>query len=124
MSFKRELSISNVGDEWIKEEIQEVGVNLLSALSVKTPVDEGTAVYSWIVSIGTKDDSEKTSDSKEAARAQMVSIEAPKLSRAVAGIDVFVQNNQPYIGRLNDGYSQKAPKNFVEESISIAVSGA
>lgn len=124
MSFKSRLSVSNVGDKWIKEQIQEVGANLLSALSVKTPVDEGTAVYSWIVSIGTTDSTEKNSDSKEAARAQMVSIEAPKLSGAIAGIDVFVQNNQPYIGRLNDGYSAKAPANFVEASMAIAVGGA
>lgn len=124
MSFKANLSIANDANEWVKEEIQEVGVNLLSVLSVKTPVDEGTAVYSWLVSIGTPDNSERTSTSKESARGQMVTIEAPKLSGAIPGIDVFVQNNQPYIGRLNDGYSAKAPKFFVEESIATAVRGA
>ncbi len=46
------------------------------------------------------------------------------LFKKFAGIDVFVQNNQPYIGRLNDGYSEKAPANFVEASMAIAVGGA
>jgi len=117
------LSIKKYLVKEVTKEVQEVGVNLLSALSVKTPVDEGTAVYSWITSIGKTDDSLRKSDSKEAARSQMVAVESPKLLTAIAGVDVYVQNNQPYIERLNNGWSEKAPSNFVESAIAVAVNG-
>ena len=33
---------------------------------------------------------------------------------------VYISNNLPYIQRLNDGYSQQAPENFVESAVQVA----
>lgn len=116
------LSIKKEAGVWIEEEVKEVALNLLTLLSIKTPVDEGTAVYNWKVSIGSTDGrTRKTVSNGESNRNAMVSKETPKIERYDLGQVLYIQNNLPYISRLNNGYSDQAPKRFVETAIEQSV---
>ncbi len=42
------------------------------------------------------------------------------LQGAKPGVPMFITNNLPYIGRLNDGYSAQAPANFIQIAIARA----
>ncbi len=37
-----------------------------------------------------------------------------------AGKEIFISNNVPYIGRLNNGHSAQAPSGFVEMAVRRA----
>lgn len=122
MSNKNALTIRQELGDWIEEEVKEVAVNLLTLLSIKTPVDEGAAVYNWKVSINNPDSRTRQATRKgENNRSAMVQKEAPKVERYNLGDVLWVQNNLPYIQRLNDGYSEQAPKRFVEAAVNAAV---
>lgn len=42
------------------------------------------------------------------------------ISKAKPGVDIYLTNNLPYIGKLNDGYSKQAPRNFFAIAIKRA----
>lgn len=75
-----------------------------------TPRNTGAAAASWNISLNTPNYSfslSKTSNS---------------FSLTVPGIDqdVFIATGCPYMYKLNNGWSQKAPTNFIERCITIA----
>lgn len=114
-------------DEQIKaameNKVYKVHRNLVRATALlayayiiqSTPVDTGRARANWNISVNsviytttdstTVPDTNPTLDYKE-------------------GDTYYISNNLPYIQRLNDGYSQQAPANFVEKAIELAISKA
>lgn len=114
------ISIMDELESAIVEDVQKVTAKLVTQLSLMTPVDTGNAVANWIISVNSVDTSTETSVAGEAARA-IPQKGLVKLNAIKASDTVIVQNNQPYINRLNEGWwSQKAPANFVEQAIEVA----
>lgn len=104
-----------------------------------TPVDKGVARSNWLISIGFEIDAViparvpgRHLGIDETANAQ-ATIEAGLgvlMSALTPGNEgqIFIQNNVPYIDKLNEGYSGQAPSGFVEsaikEGLDIALSRA
>ena len=43
-----------------------------------------------------------------------------KVANAKGNTSIFLNNNLPYITRLNDGWSSQAPKGFVQKALEAA----
>lgn len=96
---------------------------------LETPVDVGTARSNWVVSL--------TSPEGDFIQAYVPGDRLGKGERRNAfaaiiqgrgviqsrqpGQTIFIQNNAPYIGILNDGYSAQSPALFVESAIITSV---
>lgn len=100
---------------------------IVSDLAYNTPVDTSKALSSWFVTIGepasaigqahyvgqagsTQDESAQTT----------IKLAQTVLGTKQPGQTIFITNNQPYIQRLNAGYSKQQPAGFVERAILVA----
>lgn len=85
-----------------------------------TPVDTGRARSNWLVSIDSpRNETIETlgKDPSAAINEGNTVIETyTKDNKAI-----YISNNLPYIGRLNEGYSAQAPAAFVEQAVIAAV---
>lgn len=109
--------------------IKKMSLDIVANLQEITPVDTGWARANWIPSIGSSHSLDGTppKDPEEAksAVAARAAIAAEGVSR-VANYEIkdgaiFISNNVPYIKRLDEGHSQKAPAGFVRQSVEIAL---
>jgi hypothetical protein len=105
----------------------EVHANLVAAPTEGgTPVDTGWARANWVPAIGnpvTDVDGEppkKGTKTKAGGKAQRGLARVASSYRLRQG-PVFISNNVPYIGRLNDGSSVQAPRGFVQAAILKAI---
>lgn len=91
-----------------------------------TPVDIGWAKANWVPSLGrpyTVDlsDAEPETD-LASANAIRETGEAEVLSFSLkASGSVYITNNVPYIGKLNEGHSKQAPVGYVQQTIEKSV---
>lgn len=100
-----------------------VADGILTDLVLHTPVDTSKALSSWIVTFDKPSDYvgkahyEGTKGStQEASAAKAISIGRAELKKKKVGQSIFITNNQPYIVRLNNGWSNQQPAGFVERS--------
>lgn len=92
-----------------------VGIELLGRLIRATPIDNGRARGNWNASVGVEDGSDDPERrEREAFSEGSARIAQLKLS---TGAHLFVSNGVPYMGRLNDGYSQQAPAAFIQGTV-------
>jgi len=96
--------------------VQEIVVTVAHTVIDATPVDTGQARNGWITTLDEPSSAIVTvTDDPSGSYAKASAY------RAVAGYtgdkSVYISNNQPYIARLNSGYSAQAPANFVEAAI-------
>jgi hypothetical protein len=99
-------------------EVRKFGMNLYTRITMRTPVDTGAARANWLATVRTPDVT--TMDKTNTAAAS-----AEGKARAVIGqyedlsADLYIQNNLPYIQRLEEGWSpQRAPGEMVALSIA------
>ena len=95
-----------------------------------TPVDTGWARANWIPNIGVpvRIESERPSDAGEissgissrTSAAESNGLQIAASFRIEQG-PLFVSNNVPYIGLLNDGSSAQAPAAFVQRAIRTEI---
>lgn len=126
MSFAKSLSVMDELTELTSQEVRKVGFRVLQGVTLKTPKDTGLATSAWLVGINSApNDAPTVGPGKEnsAAQAQQAGLSIIGAYPKNALPDLWIVNNLPYIGRLNDGYSAQAPAKFVEQSIAEAVSG-
>lgn len=126
-------------DDFIAEDVQRVAVAVLSAVVVATPVGNptrwkypksapkgyvgGHARRNWSVSIGSPFSGvrgvEGRGPGKNAARGEALNRGKRTIKNfRKANQRIIIQNNVPYIGRLNDGHSTAAPRNFVQAAVA------
>lgn len=120
MSFEKSLSIADEIEAEINKEVRALAINLLNGLTRVTPVDTGRARGNWFTSATSI--SNRTID--EFRQARQAIIEGVSTISSVINErypSITLSNNLPYIERLNDGYSQQAPKKFVESEIDRVV---
>lgn len=90
---------------------RRVSLDVVQYLAYTTPQLSGQASGNWKTTVGSP-----ASDWDEGPSNPNVSISAARAALATLGKDqeVYIANNVPYIERLNEGYSGKAPVGFVE----------
>lgn len=104
------------------EILRAIGAEVGEQLVAATPVDTGYARANWrpsinvpaVVPISALD----PTGAQTAARIKTVS----RLARI--GDEVWIANNAPYIGKLNQGSSPQAPAGFVQSSVADATQRA
>lgn len=122
MSYRKELEIFGEIESHVKKEVQKLGLRIGQRLAIETPVDEGTARLNWRVGIDKSVDG-KLPPPKSPMQASNLSIIAQQkeLKKAKAFGLVYIQNNLPYIERLNEGWSMQAESQFVDVIIEQEV---
>ena len=86
------------------------------AVVMATPVDTGRARANWLPSLNApRFDSIEETDFERAMREARFTADS-----AGRGSILFLSNNLPYIGRLNDGWSEQAPAGFVQIAVREA----
>ena len=108
-------------DQMVGRTVRKIALDITSNLIEATPVNTGWARANWVPSVrlpfsGTAGDSDDFT-----AAEQQSGIANVLVSYSVDQGPIFVSNNVPYIGRLNDGSSAQAPSGFVQIAINKAV---
>lgn len=100
---------------------RRVALAVDQAVVLATPVDEGVARSNWQVGVGTPARGTRDAyvpgnagSTGPANAAAAIGAAQGRLSTVRREVDIYISNNLPYIGRLNDGYSAQAPANFVQ----------
>lgn len=105
----------------------KVALTVVGDLAYHTPVDSSQALSNWDVTLdspatakhgphfpGKQGSTQKASAQETIDRAKRI------LATKQPGQRIFITNNQPYINRLNNGYSAQVPAGFVERAVLLA----
>jgi hypothetical protein len=123
-------------DDSTEELIQDVANAVLTGVTLGTPVGNpslwqnpesappgyvgGHARRNWQVDIGKSNGDEIGGVDPSGGRALSLGRTVIKTFKRI-GRSIFIFNNAPYIGRLNDGHSTQAPRMFVERAVAAGV---
>lgn len=109
--------------------VKKVAFQLFRRIIEKTPVDTGRARASWNISIGSVN-SVNAPEGKYTDRGTKIGtsgMAGAQANAALAGYGadgrlpaVWISNNLPYIGELENGHSQQAPAGMLKLSINQA----
>lgn len=96
--------------EPLEKTVRQVAIFVDGELVDTTPVDTGRAKANWLPSINQVLTDTVEPDGK------------PDMTQAITSYKladtIFITNNLPYIRRLNEGSSKKAPAGFVDTAIA------
>lgn len=95
--------------------VRKISLELFSRVILKTPVDTGRARGNWQVAVGNVPSG--TLELEDKSGSATISAATASAAGLRAGDVIFLVNNLPYIRRLEDGYSKKAPAGMVGLSI-------
>jgi len=111
--------------------VRKCALAIDGAVILATPVDTGRARSNWQVSLNEPNSATREpyapglAGSTGGANAQAAIAQGqaviPQYTYERAQAGVFITNNLPYIGRLNNGHSAQAPAGFVEKGIMVGV---
>lgn len=91
----------------LSKKVRTIAIQLLNEVTMRMPVDTGRARANTIVSIGSP--VYQVLDSYDKSGGNTIMAGAARLSGLEPYTVVYLQNNLPYIERLEDGYSKQAP---------------
>lgn len=104
----------------------QVALTIVGELAYKTPVDSSKALSSWFVTLGTPSGVVgkahyvgEFGSTKNMSAAETLAAAKKVLSNKKAGQVIYITNNQPYIKRLNEGYSKQQAAGFVERAVMV-----
>lgn len=113
----------------LNRKVRRIALAIFSEVVVQTPVDTGRARSNWVVSLGHmteeppfspyvpgKDGSTAAANSTAAIQIGMAAMSDRRPEQ-----DIFITNNLPYIGRLNEGYSAQAPANYIQSAVQFGI---
>lgn len=99
-----------------------IGIAFIRDVVPRTPVLTGHARRNWQVSWGVPTGNELPGVDKSGGATIANGVSRMKTGRSRNPfLPVIIENNVPYIGKLNAGSSRQAPSNFVELSINKAI---
>ena len=115
-------SLEKLTEKVVTKITLDVTANLISS----TPVDTNWARANWVPTIGKPFEADLSSikpsaQSAASARSKQRSAMGVVLGYKLPMGSVFVSNNVPYIGKLNDGSSKQEPAGFVQRAVRKAV---
>ena len=100
--------------------VQRVAVLVNQTVVTSTPVDTGRARANWYVGIN-RPVTEAMQEDKDPGGQQAIQRNNAKIATRKHPQTIYISNNLPYIGRLNEGYSAQAPAFFVQIAVALAV---
>ena len=114
--------------------VRATALEAVRQLVMGTPVDSGRAAASWFVSIGeptekirdqsgfkaSKSEGERSANANKALSIAINDANKEIGSFTLQSGSLWICNNMPYVGRLNDGWSARSPAGFVETAIQTA----
>ena len=109
--------LDRVAGRVIKKIVLDATANLIES----TPVNTGWARANWVPSIGVPFEGTAGADDDISSHDQQDGIAKVVTGYSLGDGPVFITNNVPYIGALNDGSSSQAPSGFVQIAIKKAV---
>lgn len=99
-------------------------ITVISSLVYDTPVDVSTALSGWQLSVGAPVPTRRPAffpgehGSTQRASAQAtIAAARDNLLGKIPGEPIYISNLEPYIKRLNAGYSKQHPGAFVEVAV-------
>lgn len=95
---------------------RRLALGALSGVVLRTPVDTGRARGGWGVSLGSPSGEEDRSQDKSGS--VVLAAGAVVIGQHKGYQQIVIDNNVPYIGRLNDGHSGQAPAGYVEGALA------
>lgn len=104
--------IENIFERRMLRLMRVASVEFFRQVIIATPVKTGYARFGWFISTKTPSKYLPPDGRKKYPK--------PRLNEHTSddayGLNdkIYITNNVPYIGRLNDGYSKQAPARFVE----------
>lgn len=108
------INLNPLIEQIIKQERDHLATAVLTDLVFQTPVDTGAAKANWIVS----GDSPNSFASESRVNFAAAWAEGSRnIKKCAVYSDVYIQNNLPYIARLNDGHSLQAPSKYVDRIV-------
>ena len=115
-SFAAQIDVDFKGNlDEFRTTIRAVTLEALNRIVLKTPVNSGRARGNWNVLIGT-DGEEDAAESDDKTGTEAISRGGDVIgdyARETGFPVISIYNNLPYIGRLEDGYSNQAPVGMV-----------
>ncbi|MFV5376500.1 HK97 gp10 family phage protein [Acinetobacter calcoaceticus] len=96
-----------------EEKVKKITIDVVQSLVVSSPVDTGAYRASHIVSIGSGDYGVR---GPEINAVQDAAIQAVKFK---LGNLIYIQNNQPYAERLENGWSDQAPQGIYNTTFTF-----
>lgn len=104
----------------------KVALTIVGELAYKTPVDSSKALSSWFVTLNAPSSAigkahfiGEFGSTKNMSAAETLAQAKKILANKKAGQTIYITNNQPYIKRLNDGYSKQQAAGFVERAVMV-----
>lgn len=112
-NYEKHFSVKAELEKEISDEMKKDALLIDRGVVLATPVDTGRARANWIVSLGdpVTTTTEEQGESVSFAQGQAEILKQKGFQR------IIIQNNLPYIKKLNDGHSKQAPKKFIERVI-------
>lgn len=99
--------------EQVSQVTRRLSLSVLTGVVLRTPVDTGRARGNWQTSVGVAIGGGETGILDKGGQ-DTVSRGQQSIARQQGYTPVIIQNNVPYISRLNDGHSKQAPAGYVE----------
>lgn len=104
----------------------KIALTIVGDLAYHTPVDTSQALSNWDVTLDAPATGKhgphvrgKHGSTQQESAAQTLNEAKTVLAGKQPGQAIFITNNQPYIRRLNEGYSKQVPAGFVERAVLI-----
>lgn len=122
--MKNNLDISAEIGKFVGDSLRTLALDIDRRLVMETPFDTGAAKASWIASAGRIDNSEAdVGDGISESAAEQIAINkgAIAISGAKDYETIYIQNNKPYIKRLNEGWSEQAGSGYIDKIITEEV---
>ena len=112
-------------NEAIERAMTDLTLEITAELQEATPIDIGWARANWVPGIGGPGESLDRRALNESEVAQQSAAQQAAVSSVLSYTlnqgSIFITNNVPYIGRLNEGSSVQAPAGFIQQSVETAV---
>lgn len=104
----------------------KTALTIVGDLAYKTPVDTSQALSNWDVTLESPATAKhgphfpgKAGSTYKASAAETIDKAKAVLKNKKPGQSIFIANNQPYIGRLNEGSSTQTPAGFIERAVLL-----
>lgn len=121
---KRSRTVPSNADKLVRRVAETVLVNVVN----DTPVDSGQAKSNWQVKLNSPATNTipayhpgKDGSTSQANLRATVEAGLEVIKDYTSGQVIHITNNLPYIGELNDGWSNQAPPGYVQDAVLVAI---
>ena len=104
----------------VSEKQKKVAMAILQYVVLATPVDTGRARANWLVGINNVVSVPRDNDFDKNGGTTITEGISNILTSDEKNTTIYISNNLPYIGRLNDGHSKQTAVGFVQTSVELA----